>query len=245
MQLANQAFDKIIDLGWGSSSPWQRLHLIDQKSTSLMDGDLLDDVPAMSATVLGLEILLHEPVIDLRMAVDLVLSDLGATIQVLRMIGAGYDSHEERPYRMGDCLAILEAGAWFSAISAKTFACDRKHEQTTALWRHCRQIAEYSQFIAQSLGCVAPEEAYLVGLLHGIEDLPSVLGWPDGAPGALDAMEGALPLFVLDALRGANDPSSSSSWRFILTAAHELAAQQQEPTAMMVRDANSCGLYTY
>lgn len=238
--MANHAFDKVIDRGWVSSTPLHRLHFIDRKSSAPTDADILSEIPAMSATVLGLDILLHEPVIDLQMAVDLILSDIGATIQVLRLVGAEFDANEERPYRMGDCLASLEARTWFNAISAKTFACDRKHEATTALWRHCRLIAEYSQFVAESVGCAGSEEAYLVGLLHGIGDLPAVLGWQGKTADALAAMDGALPPFVLDALHGVNDANSSSSWRFILTAAHELAAQRQESLATLLH-ANTCG----
>ena len=64
----------------------------------------------MSATVLGLEILLHEPCIDLRMASELVLSDVGATIQILRLVGREYEFATEHPCRMGDCIASLDCG---------------------------------------------------------------------------------------------------------------------------------------
>jgi hypothetical protein len=41
-------------------------------------------------------------------------------------------------------------------------------------------------------------------------------------------MEGTLPLFVLAAMRSMSDSSSSSGWRFILTAAHELAGSRMD-----------------
>ena len=190
--------------------------------------DFLDEVPVMSATVLGLDMLLQESCIDLRMASDLILSDVGATLQILRLIGKEYDVAAERPSRIVDCIASLDADVWFAAISAHTFAGDRKHSEATAVWKHCRRIAQYAQLVAESIEGISPEDAYLVGLLHGVGDIPAALGWPYGGRGAKDqgallALEATLPLFVHAVLRGMNDSSSSSPWRFILTTAHELA----------------------
>jgi hypothetical protein len=175
-----------------------------------------------------LEILLQEPCIDLRMTSELVLSDVGATLQILRLVGREYEFVTEHPCRMGDCLASLDAGTWFDAISARTFACDREHGAMSLLWNHSRLVAQYAQLVAESLDGISPEEAYLVGLLHEIGAIPHVLGWPNEGQGsresaALLAMEGSLPLFVLAAVRSMNDSCSSSRWKLILTAAHELA----------------------
>jgi len=229
----NQAFDTANDHSWVPSSAWHGLHLLEQQKFAPKKADFLDEVPVMSATVLGLEILLQERYIDLRMASELILSDVGATIQILRLIGREYDYAAERPSRMGDCIANLDVGAWFAAISTRTFACDRAHAATTAVWRHCRLVAQYAQLVAESLDGVSPEDAYLVGLLHGIGDIPAALGWPDCSRGGtsasvLSAMEGTLPLFVLAAMRSMNDSTASSGWRFILTAAHELAGSRMD-----------------
>ncbi|MGD0938452.1 MAG: HDOD domain-containing protein [Terracidiphilus sp.] len=226
--MLNQAFDTANDHSWVPSSAWQGLRLLEHQSYQSRKADFLDHLPVMSATVLGLEMLLQEPCIDLRIASELILSDVGATIQILRLIGREYDLAAERPSRMGDCLSSLDVDSWFGAISAHTFPCDRKHAATTAVWRHCRLVAQYAQLVAESLDTVSPEDAYLVGLLHGIAEIPAALGWPNCGRGgtdanALAAMEGTLPLFVLSALRSINDSSSSSGWRCILTAAHELA----------------------
>lgn len=192
----------------------------------------------MSATVLGLEILLHEPCIDLRMASELVLSDVGATIQVLRLVGREYELATEHPCRMGDCLASLDSSTWFEAVSARTFACDQEHAAITSLWNHSRLVAQYAQLVAESLDHMSPEAAYLVGLLHEIEAIPTVLGWTNRNlgvrnSGALLTMEGSLPVFVLTAIRSVNDTCSASVWKFILNAAHELAGARTEfdPTA--------------
>ena len=227
--MLNRAIETVIDHSWIPSSAWRRLGVPQQTRLARKKVDLLDEVPVMSATVLGLEILLHEPCIDLRMVSELVLSDVGATIQILRLVGREYEFATEHPCRMGDCLASLDAGTWFDAISARTFCCDREHTATSLLWNHSRLVAQYAQLVAESLDGISPEEAYLVGLLHEIEAIPNVLNWPNEGPGskesaALLAMEGSLPLFVLSALRSMKDDCSTSRWKVILTAAHELAS---------------------
>lgn len=236
--MLNQAFDPVVDHSWVPSSAWRGLHLLEQETFPQRKADFLDEVPVQSATVLGLEMLLQDSCIDLKMATELVLSDVGATIQVLRLIGKEYDLASERPTRMGDCLAGLDVQAWFEAISARTFSCDREHAATTAVWRHCRLVAQYAQLVAESLDGISPEDAYLVGLLHGIEDIPTALGWPDYGgdgkeTGAMFAMEGTLPLFVLAAIRSMYDSTASPVWRFILTTAHELAGARMEPVVRM------------
>jgi HDOD domain len=224
--MLNQANDH----SWIPSSAWRRFDFLEQKKFAPKKVDPLDDVPVMLATVLGLEILLHEPCIDLGMATELILSDVGATIQILRLVGKEYEFAAEHPSRMGDCISSLDSSTWFDAISARTFACDGEHTATTSLWNHCRLVAQYAQLVAESLDGICPEEAYLVGLLHEIKTIPNVLGWPNTGLGdresvVLAAMEGSLPLFVLSAIRSVNNSSSSSSstWSFILNAAHELA----------------------
>src|ERR1700690_4220856 len=132
--MLNQAIDTVTDHSWIPSSAWRRLDLPQQKKLARKKLDLLDEVPVMSATVLGLEMLLHEPCIDLRMASELILSDMGATIQILRLVGTEYEFDAEHPCRMDDCIASLDAGTWFDAISARTFACDSERAATTALW---------------------------------------------------------------------------------------------------------------
>jgi hypothetical protein len=206
--------------------------------------DYFGDVPVMSLTVLGLDLLLQEPCIDLRMASELVLSDVGATIQVLRLIGREYGFSGERPSRMDECIASLDVGAWFGAVSARTFACDGEHAAITAVWKHCRVVAQYAQLVAESLEGVSSEEAYLVGLLHEIGAIPTVLGWQKGASGPSPqfAMEGSLPQFVLAALSSVKDLSPSSTWRFILSAAHDLAGAKMDFDASLLQDISSTGI---
>lgn len=223
----DQTADPVVDHSWIPSSAWQFLQFPMHSRLAQENADFLDYVPVMSSTVLGLEMLLNEPCIDLRKASELVLSDVGATLKTLRLIGSDYDFNAELPCRMGECIASLDLGTWFGAMSVRTFAFDGRNPAATAFWKHSRLIAQYAQLVAESLDRTSPEDAYLVGLLHEVGAIPRVLGWPNCGSGAhsvaLSAIEGSLPLFVLDAIRSLNDNCESSEWRFILTAAHELA----------------------
>jgi hypothetical protein len=242
--MLNQTIDAVTDHSWIPSSAWHRIGS-PEKKFARKKVDLLDDVPVMSATVLGLEILLHEPCIDLGMASELVLSDVGATIQVLRLVGREYEFATEHPCRMGDCIASLDSGAWFDAVSARTFPCDREHAAATSLWNHCRLVAQYAQLVAESLDGISPEEAYLVGLLHEIGAIPKVLGWPPRGLGGKDSaafLTSSLPLFVLSAIRSMNDSCSSSVWKFVLTAAHELAGARSDYDPSAFHDVDSPGV---
>jgi hypothetical protein len=239
----NEATNSMRCPNWIPSSAWTD-HLLGKQGWGLHPHpDYLDEVPVMSATVLGLEILLNEPCIDLRMASELVLSDVGATIQILRLIGREYGITSERPIRMEDCLAGLEVDCWFGALSSHTFSCDAEHSATTAIWKHCRLVALYAKAVAESIEDISPESAYLVGLLHEIEAISGVLSPSCNGAGsrersALSAIEGSLPLFVLAAIRTLNHASPTSTWRFILTAAHQFADTLKDFDAAAARRMN-------
>jgi hypothetical protein len=246
-KVLNQVSNPGVDHSWIPSSVWQCSHFRQQQALAPKEVDCLGDVPVMSATVLGLDLLLQEPYIDLRIVSELVLSDVGATIQVLRLIGSEYEFSGERPSRMDECLASLEVGAWFGVVSARTFACDQEHAAITAVWKHCRLVAQYAQLVAESLDGISSEEAYLVGLLHEVHAIPNILNSQNYTAEATDrstlsAMEGALPQFVLAALDSVNDSSPSSTWRFILSAAHDLAGVKTDFDVSTLLDISSTGI---
>ena len=174
--MLDQTVNPVIDHSWIPSSAWQCLQFQQLNKLAQEDADFLDDVPVMPATVLGLEMLLYESCIDLEKASELVLSDVGATIQTLRLIGKDYDFAAGLPCRMGDCIASLDLGTWFGAMSARTFAFEGHNSAATAFWKHGRLIAQYAQLVAESLDRISPENAYLVGLLHEVGAIPKVLG---------------------------------------------------------------------
>jgi hypothetical protein len=236
----NDAVDSAIDHVRIPSSTLSSFEFYGQKTLWPEEAGVLDEVPVMQATVFGLDMLLHEPNIDLRSVSELVLSDVGATIHTLRLIGKEYEFVAERPRRMCECIAGLDAGWWFETLSTRTYLGVREHSAATAIWEHSRSIAQCARIVAESLDGISPDDAYMVGLLHGIGDIPAALGWPEGElSSGVSAMEKALPLFVLSAMRSVNDPSSPSVWRFILTAAHRLAGVGAGPQVPVSRHSSS------
>ena len=226
--MLNCGSETVIIRSWIPSSAWHHFNAKGQNDPEQDKPELLDQVPVMLSTVLGLNMLLEEPCIDLQSVSELVLNDVGATIKILHQVGKEYDLAGEHPRRMGDCIASLDVSTWFRAVSAHTFPCDLEHAEVTEFWEHSRRVAQYAQLVAESIDDVSPEDAYLVGLLHGIRSLPAVLGWPDARPydtlpDALGVIEGMLPPFVLAGLQGEMDSSHRSSWSSILSAAQELA----------------------
>ena len=245
--MLDYASDPMFDQSWIPSSAGARHDSGRQVGLVKREAEFAEGVPVMLGTVLGLELLLREPCLDLRMASEIVLSDVGATIQILRLVGKHNDCGGGKPRRMGECLASLETGVWFNAISARTFACDPEHSATTSLWKHCRLVAQYAQLVAESIEGVSADDAYLVGLLHEIEAIASVLGWPNHEScrrnrASLLVIERALPLFVLAAMGSVNDPSAPSTWRFILSAAHELAGGRTDFDTSVLMEIDSMGI---
>jgi hypothetical protein len=241
----DHAIDPTISQSWIPSSARRGLHLLEQNSLEQSEADFLDRVPVMLATVLGLDLLLRDPRIDLRLVSNLILSDVGATIHILGLVGREYDAAEYFPTRMGDCIASLDVCSWFGAVSARTFSCDQEHLSTTIIWSHCRVVAQYAQLVAESLDDISPEDAYMVGLLHEMGAIATVLGWPRGDGGAMDptdlfAAELALPPFVLAVGRAITGSRPSSTWRSILTTAHELAGGEMDFDSSALQ----CGIST-
>lgn len=244
--MLNHTWDPVVEnkLISSAASPCFRCHEEDRRAQQ--NAEFLDDVPVMSATVLGLDLVLHELCIDFQMVSELVLSDVGATILILQLIDREFDFAAERPFRIGDCIASLDVSTWFGAISARSFTCNAEHAATTSLWRHCRLVAQYAQLVAESLGGVSPEDAYLVGLLHEVRAIESIMSSQKGSQGTAGrstwfAMEESLPLFVLDAIHPEDDCGAPSAWTFILNAAHELAGAQTTSDASAVHDIRPLG----
>jgi HD-like signal output (HDOD) protein len=194
--------------------------------------DPLPDVPILLSTRLQLELLLQEPVLDLRAVSEVILQDMGATLQILRLVGEEYRAAEERPIRIEDCIASLDTRVWFDAVSAMTLV---QNSRAAVAWQHAKQIGRFAEQLAAQQEGVRPGEGQLVGLLHEIGKLPELLGWQRAqltyedskAVAALLAEHWHLPLCVLDATQQ-QQTESVSRWTAILNAAHT-CVEQEEP----------------
>src|ERR1700712_2304982 len=111
---------------WIPSGAWSPSLRLDASLTPTQPA-FLNTLPSMSSTVLALDLLLQEPLIDLRAASEIILSDVGATLQVLQLIADQHAASQDCFSSMAHCLASLEVHDWFDTISACTFRCDSEH----------------------------------------------------------------------------------------------------------------------
>jgi HD-like signal output (HDOD) protein len=189
------------------------------------------DFPVMPETLLLLDLLVQEPCVDLRQMSELVLADLGATLQILRLAGREYGTADDRPIRIADCISDLGLRACLKAVSAQTIGRHERKSEVTALWEHSREIASCSRLVAQDMLEIDPEEAYLVGLLHGIRMAPAVLGWKEST-GADDAALGlklakrwSLPRCVMEYFSEIQLSRYTNRWSVIVQEAHMIATR--------------------
>jgi len=186
----------------------------------------LPDIPVMPQTLLILDLLIQEPCVDLREVSRVVLGDLGATLQILRLAGREYGNAEGRPTRVEDCIADIGLEACLKAVSAQTVANDGRRTSVGEFWAHSREIAEYSRMVAEDMPGINPDEAYLTGLLHAIGMLPALLGWreagiTDGALAGLRiAKRWSLPHPVMELFNEMHLTGYATRWSGIVQKAH-------------------------
>jgi hypothetical protein len=187
------------------------------------------DIPVMPKTLLILEFMIQEQCVDLREMAQLVLSDLGATLQILRLAGRIYGSSEGRPTRIEDCISDLGLEACLKAVSAQAVVCDSRQHVIAEFWDHSRQIALHSRQLAEQTLDENPEEAYLTGLLHAIGLLPVILDWGEygtddsALMGLRFATRWSLPHCVIEFFREIHFTGYPALWSGIVLEAHHLA----------------------
>ena len=197
------------------------------------DNDPLPAVPVMPETLLLLDLVVQEPTVDLRAMSQLVLDDMGATLQILRLAGREYGSSPHTPRRIEDCISDLGVMTCRVAVSEQTASRHSRQAYIARTWAHAREIAQYARKIAIDLPRVNPEEAYMVGLLHSLASLPAVLGWNNGREletndplhGWQLAKQWSLPHPLLEYFSEMIIPGCETRWLQIVRAAHQRASR--------------------
>ena len=134
-------------------------------------------VPVLPETLVQLDLLLGKSALDLEEISQLILTDVGATLQVFRSAYNSGTSGASRVNRISDCIVHLGKARMQAAFPA---VISRHQAPLRALWERARLAAEVSELLAPRMSCVSPERAYLAGLLHEIGRVPAALGWcPD------------------------------------------------------------------
>lgn len=180
----------------------------------------------MPDTLLLLDLMVQETCVDLHRMSQLVLADVGAALQILRLAGRHYGTAEDRPVRISDCISDLGLRACLKAVSAQTISRHGRQNELLAFWDHSREVARNSKLLAEEMLEIDPEEAYLAGLLHGIGFLPALLQWKDSGvadpalTGVRLAKRWALPRCVTELCNEMQLPGYATGWSGIVRKAH-------------------------
>ena len=194
--------------------------------------DDLPDVPALPETLLQMELRLHEFSIDLHELSQLVLSDLGATLQIMRLAARECGAADARPGRIEDCISHLGPDVCLRVAGRRTVLSEARHRGVIEVWAHAREVAQLCRKIAGATdGWIHPEEAYLAGLTHSLGVLPEILGWhwPHNAASGWAAKGQklteiwSLPLCVHQLFAELQTPGADQGWTRLLRKAHQMA----------------------
>ncbi|KAA6464434.1 HDOD domain-containing protein [Acidobacteria bacterium AB60] len=174
--------------------------------------------------------MVQESAVDLKAVTEVILADLGATLQILRLAGREFGASGGCPRRIQDCIASLGFELCVEAVAMGTWPVDKRHPRAHACWTHSRQIAEYCHLLAGQLEEMNTEDAYLVGLFHELGALPGILGWQHAQNDSLDeatagyilAKQWLLPDVIADSMLEVSS-FRPARWTGIVLAAHELA----------------------
>lgn len=197
----------------------------------------LPDVPVMPGTLLLMDLGAQEESVDLNEMTRVVLSDPGATIQILREAGREGSFGEERPSRIEDCISALGVQACIEAVSRRTVSRAIDKPAIMKTWSHAREIAEVCRVMAdEMLERIGPNEAYLTGLLHELGSLPAILGWEPAFAVSSDpvlaglkmAEQWFLPQCVVDYFSDLGNLKATSVWTRIVQRAHEVTGSSAE-----------------
>ncbi len=211
-------------MGWIPAADWRFDNYATRSTLRTADADWMQGVPVEPVTILGLELLLEEPSLDLQKASDLVLSDLGATLQVFRLAAREHGGLPKEFCEMQEILSSLPVEQWVAAVSAHSTSAYPNCTEIRAVWHHCRLVGQYAKLMSGSLEGVCSDLAYVAGLLHELETIPHVLDPHFGAATSSQLhVEDVVPEAVLAALQSARERGSASEWRYVLSSAHALA----------------------
>lgn len=164
------------------------------------------DVPVLPETLLLIDLEMQEVSVDLGRLAQLILGDLGATIQILQLANSMCGNNEGCSRRIEDCLSDLDLDVCIEALSKRVVCHDGRYKAIFELWAHSRVIAHWCRIIAEGNQDLHPNDAYMLGLFHAIDSLPALLGWVDSQEGWIGNMlvggklveQWPLPYYVME-----------------------------------------------
>ena len=149
-----------------------------QAGALFVDG--LPSVPVLAETFLAMHLLVRSRSVDLHEISRIVLGDMGATLQIFRLMAQERSAGDEPFQRIEDCISSLGPQSCFDAIEQGFRQGCSLDRTALSVWRHAREIAEHARLVAETHGSpLTPGEAYLSGLLHPLGILPALLAWDE------------------------------------------------------------------
>ena len=140
-----------------------------------------DDLPALPVlpeTRLFMELSVGEHTIDLDDLTRVILRDMGATLQILRVADSEADSCEGCLNRIEDCISALGVQDCMRALTEDLSARSGLRAEVRQAWEHARLIADTcKQLVVNVESTISERDAYVVGLFHELDKLPALLGW--------------------------------------------------------------------
>lgn len=217
---------KVFEIGTArSAAPFGKLNSVDLVRN-------LPDVPVLSETLLLMELKSRDRAVDLSEISQLVLGDLGAVLQIMRLAADEDVSEDSRPMRIEDCISGLGLPACLEAMSRQTVKRRNRPAAIVETWTHAQLVAENCRYLAEeNIVAAHPDEAFMLGLFHTIGSLPEVLGWDWTTPfcdepdlmGLRMAEAWSLPDCVVEYFTELRSASKQGRWRDIVHRAHRQA----------------------
>ena len=173
--------------------------------------------PAMPSTLVRLQILLQNRIVDLRSVVSVLRHDPGFVAEIMRLTGS---RGKASSHSLNECLLDLGMENLKRAIRfipSWAGSWDEKEIQTIRVrLKRSRLTAMAAETISSTLDDIDPEQAYLAGLLH---DLPGLVCFNRECPCRLpDAMAGVdpwnLPDYIVEAIRWHSQPTYATTEHF-------------------------------
>ncbi|MFZ1131914.1 MAG: HDOD domain-containing protein [Terriglobales bacterium] len=147
--------------------------------------------PAMPHALLQLELCLSAYVVDLQDITNIIRSDVGLMVQILRLAAREAESPTGKIHAVSE-IAIQLGVVRLGELATQTkplpdyFRGQVGASRCVRFWTHARLSALIAEELASRSWEVSPEEAYVAGLLYRVGDLPSVLGWTTTGSGGTD-----------------------------------------------------------
>jgi len=216
--------------------PTERRYFAEPWSPEATLVDDLPAVPALSQTLLLMELKLHEFSIDLHEISQLVLGDPGATLQILRLAAHEYGAADGRPVRIEDCISDFGLDACLRAAGQTAPHSNTYQRCIFEAWSHSLQIAQGCKSLAgTTAGWINPDDAWLVGLVHMLGQMPGILGWQwDGGSkgwaeqGLRLAEHWRLPLCVQEFFAEMLQSRTEARWAGLVRRAHALVPRSMQ-----------------